>query len=149
MKCPFCGSFVNRVVDKRLVKGAGDIRRRRECLKCAKRFTTYEKLADLDFVVIKRDGRHEGFSREKLRSGVEKALQKRPSFDRVDSIVDRIERRLRRRGTREVASKLIGQMVLSELKKADAVAYLRFASVYRQFETANDFAKELTTITKI
>lgn len=118
-------------------------------MKCDKRFTTYEKLAELDFVVIKRDGRHEVFNRDKLRVGVEKALQKRPSFDRVDLIVDRIERRLRRRGQREVPSRLIGQMVLGELKKVDAVAYLRFASVYRQFESANDFAKELTTITKI
>ncbi|OGE25144.1 transcriptional regulator NrdR [Candidatus Daviesbacteria bacterium RIFCSPLOWO2_02_FULL_40_8] len=149
MKCPYCASFSNRVVDKRLVKGIGDIRRRRECLKCAKRFTTYEKLAELDFVVIKRDGRHETFNRDKLRLGVEKALQKRPAFDRVDSVVERIERRLRRRGNKEIPSKFIGQMVLLELKKIDAVAYLRFVSVYRQFESVNDFAKELTTIAKI
>lgn len=146
MKCPYCGSYLNKVVDKRSVKGVGEIRRRRECLKCIKRFTTYERLAELDFVVLKKSGRHEPFVRDKLRLGVVKALEKRPFFNRVDLIVERIERRLRRRGQKEVASKLIGQMVLSELKKIDSVAYLRFASVYRQFGSPEDFTREAENI---
>lgn len=146
MKCPFCGSFSNKVVDKRLVKGVGEIRRRRECLKCDKRFTTYERLAELDFVVLKKDNRREPFDRMKLRTGMEKALEKRPALDGLDGMVEKIERRIRRRGQKEVPSRLIGQMVLLELKRVDTVAYLRFASVYRQFGKAEDFAKELENL---
>jgi transcriptional repressor NrdR len=149
MRCPYCGNFNNKVVDKRLVKGVGEIRRRRECLKCAKRFTTYERLAELDFVVVKKSGRHEIFSRDKVRAGVQKALEKRPASDKVELVVERIERRLRRKGQKEIPSKLIGQMVLSELKRIDMVAYLRFASVYRQFGSAQDFAKELESLEKV
>jgi transcriptional repressor NrdR len=143
MICPYCGSPVNRVVDKRSVIGSGEIRRRRECLKCSRRFTTYERLASIELLVIKRDGRREPFIREKLRTGIEKALEKRPGADKVDELVDKIERKLRKRGLQEVATKLIGQMVLSELKKLDMIAYLRFVSVYRRFEQPEDFTKEL------
>lgn len=146
MKCPFCGSLNNRVVDKRAVKGTDGIRRRRECLKCFKRFTTYEEIGNLELMVIKKDGRRELFSREKLKVGITKALEKRPSLDKAEELVDKTERRLRRRGSKEVTSRLIGQIVLSEFKKLDMVAYLRFASVYRQFDKPEDFAKELTSL---
>lgn len=143
MKCPFCSAVPNKVVDKRSVIGSGEIRRRRECLNCFKRFTTYERIADLELVVIKKDGRREEFIRDKLRSGIARALEKRPAFGEVESIADRIERRLRQKGCKEIASKYIGQAVLSELKKLDSVAYLRFASVYRHFQVIEDFTKEL------
>ena len=143
MKCPYCGSLLSRVVDKRAVVGDGQIRRRRECLKCIKRFTTYEKLADTSFLVIKRDGRKEPFSREKLAAGVIKALEKRPAFTEASELVDRLERKLRRKGLLEISSKTIGTLVLTELKKIDPVAYIRFCSVYRNFDSGLDFAKEL------
>ncbi len=143
MRCPFCSSLSNKVVDKRSVLVSGDIRRRRECLSCKKRFTTYERLADLELIVLKRDGRREVFSREKLRAGISKALEKRPNANSIDQIADKIEKYVRKRGDHEIASKLIGRMVLTELKKIDGVAYLRFVSVYRQFKHVEDFAKEL------
>ncbi|MCL5784903.1 MAG: transcriptional regulator NrdR [Patescibacteria group bacterium] len=146
MKCPFCGSSLNKVVDKRSVVGSGEIRRRRECLKCLRRFTTYERLGILVLMVAKKDGRKEPFNREKLRMGIVKALEKRPIINKVDEIVERIERKIRRRENSEITSKLIGQAVLSELKKADHIAYLRFASVYRQFEQPEDFRRELTSL---
>lgn len=142
MKCPFCQSTSHRVVDKRSVAGAGEIRRRRECLKCNRRFTTYERLAHLELVVIKKDGRRESFSREKLEAGILKALEKRPALDTAQNLVDKIENRFRRKGKKEIPSKTIGNIVLSELKKIDQVAYLRFASVYRHFENLEDFTKE-------
>ncbi len=143
MFCPYCGSDLSKVVDKRSVNGLGQIRRRRECLKCAKRFTTYEKLGELDLIVIKKDGRREVFNPEKLRLGIIKALEKRPALDQAEEIVNKIERKLRGKRLKEVSSKIIGTQVLLELKKLDMVAYMRFASVYRQFGTAQDFAKEL------
>ncbi|MBI4037083.1 transcriptional repressor NrdR [Candidatus Daviesbacteria bacterium] len=146
MRCPFCSASVSRVIDKRAVLGSGEIRRRRECLKCSRRFTTYERLANFGLVVVKKDGRKEIFDREKLKAGLLKALEKRPAIDKVDFLTDRIERRLWRRKKAEVASKLIGSLVLVELKKVDTIAYLRFASVYRQFEKPEDFAKELLII---
>lgn len=146
MNCPYCRSNLNKVVDKRSVSGSGEIRRRRECLKCKKRFTTYERLSKLDLTVIKRDGRREIFDKLKLRSGIEKALEKRPSIEAVEAITDRIENKLRVQKNKEIPSKTIGKMVLTELKKTDKVAYLRFASVYRQFSEPGDFAKELTSL---
>lgn len=148
MKCPFCGSPAHQVVDKRGVNGSGEIRRRRECLKCGQRFTTYERLANLELTVLKRDGRKEPFKRDKLATGIAKALEKRPAIDNIDGLVEKIERRLRRRGGKEIPSKVIGQTVLSELKKIDAVAYLRFASVYRQFREPEDFAREASALEK-
>ncbi|RJP46390.1 MAG: transcriptional repressor NrdR [Armatimonadetes bacterium] len=143
MKCPFCGSSIHQVIDKRAVETLGEIRRRRECLKCVKRFTTYERVAILELVVIKRDGRREPFVKEKLWAGIVKALEKRPGSEKVEEVVEKIERKLRKKGLKEIASKMIGQLVLVELKKLDTVAYLRFASVYRQFEHPEDFVKEL------
>lgn len=131
------------MVDKRAVKSVGEIRRRRECLKCKKRFTTYERVCSFEAYVIKRDGRRESFSRDKVRAGLERALEKRPGIDKVSEIAIRIESKLVIRGKREIPSKLVGQMVLSELKKLDKVAYLRFASVYRDFKEVGDFAREL------
>lgn len=146
MKCPFCESFLTRVVDKRFVISLGEIRRRRECLKCAKRFTTYERVAERLFFVIKKDGRKEPFSREKLLAGILKALEKRPGAERAEMLASKIERKFRLKGKREVTSKVIGKAVLSELKKLDMVAYLRFASVYRQFENPEDFTKEVSSL---
>lgn len=143
MKCPFCKSAIHKVVDKRGVTGSGEIRRRRECLKCNRRFTTYEKVMQIELAVLKKDGRKEVFLREKLQAGIAKALEKRPDFDKVLAITERIEKKLRARGVKEVASKAIGQMVLIELKKLDQVAYLRFASVYRHFDGLEDFSREL------
>lgn len=146
MKCPFCQSTLSKVVDKRGVEGRGEIRRRRECLKCSRRFTTYEAVAQLEVTVIKKDGRREAFAEEKLHSGLLKALEKRPGIDRVPKIVDRIEAKIRTKRLKEIESQVIGKWVLSELKKLDQVAYLRFASVYRDFEDPRDFAKELKTL---
>lgn len=148
MRCPLCGSYQNKVVDKRGVKGTGQIRRRRECLKCQARFTTYEQMVNLQVMVIKRDDRKQIFDREKIKIGLEKALEKRPSLVYLDSIVERIERRIRTRGLKEIPSTSIGKMVLNELKKLDKVAYLRFASVYRHFDNPSDFAKELESLNK-
>lgn len=146
MRCPFCSSNLSKVVDKRTVSGRGQIRRRRECLKCGRRFTTYEALAALEIWVLKKDGRREPFMEDKLRLGLQKALEKRPGIDRVSSIVDRIEARIRTRGIREIPSQIIGKWVLSELKRLDQVAYLRFASVYHAFGDPGDFKKELETL---
>lgn len=143
MKCPFCSSTTNKVVDKRAVIGTGDIRRRRECLKCGKRFTTYERRAEIELWVIKRDGRRELFNLNKIKVGLSKALEKRPAFNKLDDVALRVESQLRKKVEKEVSSKLIGKLVLLELKKLDSVAYLRFVSVYRQFKQLEDFAKEL------
>ncbi len=146
MKCPFCGSSLSKVVDKRAVGSRGEIRRRRECLKCSKRYTTYEALAKLEVLVVKKDGRKEGFLREKLQAGIIKALEKRPGMDGATGIVDRIESKIRVKGMKEVSSNILGRWVLNELKKTDRVAYLRFASVYRTFTDVKDFEKELESI---
>lgn len=143
MKCPFCSSELSNVLDKRAVKSTSEIRRRRECLKCRKRYTTYERVSIIALFVIKRDGHKEPFDKDKLKSGLIKSLEKRPSFDKVDEIVGRIERRFKSKDKLEIDSKNIGQAVLSELRKVDKVAYLRFASVYRKFEDLGDFTKEL------
>ena len=129
MACPYCTSNLSKVVDKRSVSGRGEIRRRRECLKCTKRFTTYERLANLVLLVIKRDGRREPYNRAKLESGLNKALEKRPGIDSIEKIADKIEAKLRIKGLREISSTRLGKWILSELKKIDGVAYLRFASV--------------------
>ncbi|OGE32123.1 transcriptional regulator NrdR [Candidatus Daviesbacteria bacterium RIFCSPHIGHO2_01_FULL_44_29] len=149
MKCIFCGSDQSKVIDKRAVKGSGEIRRRRECLKCHRRFTTYERVGEIEFYVIKRDGKRQVFDLVKLRSGIAKSLEKRPLVDQVDGLTARIERKLRAKGKNEVSTKLIGQLVLLELKKIDKVAYLRFASVYRHFEDTDDFARELQSLGQI
>lgn len=147
MKCPFCQSYLSKVVDKRSVESRGEIRRRRECLKCAKRFTTYEVLAEIELLVLKKDGKKEPYEREKLQAGLVKALEKRPGIDKVSSILDRIESRIREKRLQEISSQALGKWVLAELKKLDSIAYLRFASVYRTFSDPKDFKKEIRTLT--
>lgn len=137
---------MSKVVDKRSVDGRGEIRRRRECLSCGKRFTTYETLSKLQILVIKKSGRREVYDREKLRVGILKALEKRPGIDRAGTIVDKIEGRIRVRGQREVTSSFLGKAVLGELKRLDKVAYIRFASVYHTFSDPKDFAREIKTL---
>lgn len=128
--------------------GRGEIRRRRECLKCAKRFTTYESLAHLDILVIKKDGRRQPYNQEKLRFGIVKALEKRPGIDRAQNLVDKIEGKIRAKGLKEVPSSLLGKWVLGELRKLDSIAYLRFVSVYRTFSDPKDFEKELRILSE-
>ncbi len=146
MKCPFCQSNLSKVVDKRSVESRGEIRRRRECLKCSKRFTTYETRAEIEILVIKKDGRKQLFDRDKLERGLVRALEKRPGIDKVSGIIDRIESRIRAKRVEEIPSQVLGKWVLSELKKIDPIAYLRFASVYRTFSDPKDFKKELETL---
>lgn len=143
MDCFFCGSDQSHVIDKRAVRSLGEIRRRRECLKCHKRFTTYERVCQIELYIIKRDGRRELFEKSKIISGLERALEKRPGIDKVEEIVKRIEGKLKLKGEKEVPSTFIGQLVLAELKKTDKIAYLRFASVYRDFKELGDFTREL------
>lgn len=141
MKCPFCSSTLSSVVDKRQVDSSGEIRRRRECQKCKKRYTTYERISVQEFFVVKRDGRKEIFDREKLKVGISRALEKRPLFGKLDEIVERIEIKIRSKNDKQIESKCIGKFVLLELKKIDTVAYLRFVAVYRHFDNTDDFAK--------
>lgn len=146
MKCPYCGNNDTDVVETR--DGEGATRRRRECKKCGKRFTTYERVENVELVVIKKDGRREKFGREKLRKGIVKATEKRPvGVDLIEAIVDEIEQELRGKDTTEVSSKTIGNLVLKKLKKIDKVAYIRFASVYLDFGDLADFEKVIDKLT--
>ncbi len=142
MKCPYCSHGTTRVTDKR---GSPDgIRRRRECSKCKKRFTTYEKIAQTDLWVIKKDGRRERFERKKLENGIEKAFEKRPvSKEKIEQLIDKIEEQIRKKGKKEIRSTIIGEMIIKRIKSLDNVAYIRFASVYRDFQDIGDFKKEL------
>ena len=144
MKCPSCNYPETKVIDSRL-SGEGDsIRRRRECLKCERRFTTYEYIEQLSLMVVKRDGRRETFDRKKIIAGLVKACEKRPvSMDKMEEMTDRIERELQKKYDKEVNSKDIGELVMETLVKLDEVAYVRFASVYRQFHDVNQFMREL------
>jgi len=147
MKCPFCGHIESRVVDSRISKDAESIRRRRECLKCRKRFTTSERGEETLPLIVKKDGRRESFDRQKIFSGLKKACEKRPiSVDTLEKIVSRIEQGLMESGDREVKSSVIGEKVMEELYNLDGVAYVRFASVYRQFKDINQFMKELNDL---
>ncbi len=147
MKCPFCGHTESRVVDSRISKDAESIRRRRECLKCRKRFTTSERGEETLPLIVKKDGRREPFDRKKIFSGLKKACEKRPiSVDTLEKIVSRIEQGLMESGDREVKSSVIGEKVMEELYNLDGVAYVRFASVYRQFKDINQFMKELNDL---
>jgi transcriptional repressor NrdR len=144
MKCPYCGHDDDRVIDSRPTDEGTSIRRRRECSKCLKRYTTYEKVESIPFMVIKKDMNRQPFSREKLLNGIMKACEKRPiSVDEIESIVDEIEAELMNSLKREITSRDIGEMVMSKLKQVDDVAYVRFASVYRQFKDINTFMAEL------
>jgi transcriptional repressor NrdR len=147
MKCPYCTKIDNKVIDSRLSKDARMIRRRRECLKCNRRFTTYEKLEEVLPMVVKKDGRREPFSREKIISGIRKACQKRPvSSTSIEEFVDSLELYFQELGKKEIGSPQIGEKVINKLKEWDEVAYVRFASVYRQFKDINEFMAELEGI---
>lgn len=149
MKCPYCTKIDNKVIDSRLSKDGRTIRRRRECIECGRRFTTYEKLEEVLPMVIKKDGRREPFSREKIIKGIKKACQKRPiSITKIEEFVDSLEIHFQELGKKEVDINEIGEMVISNLKGWDEVAYVRFASVYRQFRDINEFMAELEGILK-
>ncbi len=143
MKCPFCSYNETKVIDTEETT-AGVTRRRRECLKCKKRFTTYEKLENINLRVIKKDGNREMFDREKVRKGFLRACEKRPiTIEQIDKAVDEIEKSLRNKGLKEIKSSMIGDLVIKHLKKMDSVAYIRFASVYRAFQDIGEFEKEV------
>ncbi len=149
MICPFCSHDVTRVVDKREGNGGKTTRRRRECEKCGRRFTTFERVETLDLLVVKKDGKREVFDRLKLRGGIIKSVEKRPvPAQSVEKVIDEIEAELRKIGKQEVPSKQIGDLVIKKLKKIDEIAYIRFASVYRQFADLADFEKELAKLSK-
>lgn len=149
MICPFCSHDFTRVVDKREGVDTKTTRRRRECQKCTRRFTTFERVENLDLLVIKKEGKREIFDRAKLRSGIVKACEKRPvSSDDIERIIDEIEGELRKEGKGEISSKAVGELVIKKLKKLDEIAYIRFASVYRQFADISDFEKELAKLSK-
>ncbi len=145
MKCPSCGYKETKVIDSRLNAEGTSIRRRRECLKCERRFTTYEYVEQVPLMVVKRDGRRQPFDRTKIISGLVKACEKRPvSVDQIEAITGEIERTLQQKFDREVQSRDIGELIMKKLFTLDEVAYVRFASVYRQFRDVNQFMDELT-----
>ena len=147
MKCPYCTKIENKVIDSRLSKDGRTIRRRRECIECGRRFTTYEKLEEVLPMIIKKDGRREPFNREKIIEGIKKACQKRPvSMTSIDEFADALELYFQELGKKEVESKDVGEKVINNLKEWDEVAYVRFASVYRQFKDINEFMAELEGI---
>jgi transcriptional repressor NrdR len=149
MKCPYCSNKETDVIDSRDTDDLTSIRRRRECSRCGKRFTTYEKMEDLGMIIIKKDGRHEKFDKQKLIKGLMKACEKRPvNFEQIEETADEIEGELRRRDEKEIPSRVIGELVMKKLKKLDKIAYIRFASVYREFKDVSDFKKELQTLLK-
>ena len=144
MKCPFCAEVENKVIDSRLSNQGAVIRRRRECLGCQRRFTTYERVEEILPMVVKKDGRRESFDRQKVLEGLKLACQKRPvGADQLEAVVDGIERRLQEMGEKEVPSSVIGEAVMRELARLDEVAYVRFASVYRSFKDLGEFMSEL------
>ncbi len=147
MKCPFCSNNDTEVVETRDSEDLGTTRRRRECSKCSKRFTTYERVESVPIIVIKKDGRKEQFDRDKLKHGIIKSCEKTlVGIEDIDRITDEIERELRGLDTTEVDSKKIGQLVASKLKKVDKIAYIRFASVFRRFVDLEDFERELNKL---
>ncbi len=149
MKCPFCSFLDSKVVDSRNGKDGTSIRRRRECLKCNRRFTTYERIEEINLVIVKKDGRREGFDRSKIIDGLEKACEKRPiSVELIENLVSDLERELQETGEREVNSNVIGEILISKLYEIDEVAYVRFASVYRSFKDVNQFMDELKELLK-
>lgn len=150
MKCPVCYYVDTKVVDSRVAPDGLSIRRRRECLKCAFRFSTYEEVEILDLMIVKRDGRRESYSRDKLMSGLKKSLEKRPvTKDNFKKIIHGIERDLQKLRKSEITSLQIGQIVMKHLKKADQIAYIRYASVYESFKDANEFRRELNKLIKV
>jgi transcriptional repressor NrdR len=147
MKCPYCSKIDNKVIDSRLSKDGRTIRRRRECLECSRRFTTYERLEEILPMIVKKDGRRETFNRDKIIDGIKKSCQKRPvSVTMIEEFVDSLEVYFQELGKKEVESKEVGEKVIKNLKDWDEVAYVRFASVYRQFKDINEFMAELEDI---
>tara|TARA_Y100000310_G_scaffold334233_1_gene413562 strand:- start:95096 stop:95548 length:453 start_codon:yes stop_codon:yes gene_type:complete len=148
MLCPYCSKTETKVVDKRDAENIASTRRRRECLKCAKRFTTYERI-ETDLRVIKKDGKREQFDREKLKQGILKSCEKRPiPNDAIEQMISKIEVTLKGKTTSEIPSKIIGELASKELKKKDKVAYIRFASVYKDFDTIESFQEEVNKLIK-
>ncbi len=144
MNCPFCSHNDTRVVDSRLGKEGNNVRRRRECPECGRRFTTYERVEEMLPWVIKKDGRREAFDRAKIISGMQRACEKRPvSVEQIEMMVDRFERFFQEAGEKEISASLVGEEVMKALQQVDEVAYVRFASVYRQFKDINEFMLEL------
>jgi transcriptional repressor NrdR len=142
MRCPFCGCLEDKVVDSRESREGDVIRRRRECLSCGKRFTSYERIDEIPYMVVKKDGRREKFDRNKVLNGLLRACEKRPvSTNRLEQIVDEVEKAVQESPDRELASSEIGKMIMEKLKELDKVAYVRFASVYLEFEDISDFVK--------
>lgn len=144
MKCPFCADTENKVIDSRLSKEGYVIRRRRECLACNRRFTTYERIEEIPLMIIKKDGRREEFNRDKIRIGITKACEKRNvSMNSIEDFLDEIEQELRETGKKEISSSIVGERVINRLHDLDEIAYVRFASVYREFKDVNEFVQEL------
>ncbi|MBM3783081.1 MAG: transcriptional repressor NrdR [Acidobacteria bacterium] len=147
MKCPFCNHLEDKVIDSRESKEGDAIRRRRQCLACERRFTTYEKIDEIPYMVVKKDGRREKFERQKVLSGLLKACEKRPiQMAKLAAIVDRIEGRLADSAERELSTESVGEMIMEDLKHLDKIAYVRFASVYRDFQDEEAFLRELQTL---
>ncbi len=144
MRCPYCREVDSKVIDSRLSKDGNVIRRRRECIVCDRRFTTYEHIEEIPIMIVKKDGRREVFSRDKVRSGIKKACEKRDiSMNVIEEYVDELERDLAETGEKEIPSRTIGEKIMAKLHELDDVAYVRFASVYRDFKDVNDFVSEL------
>jgi transcriptional repressor NrdR len=149
MHCPFCNAVDTKVIDSRLVAEGNQVRRRRECITCAERFTTFETAELVMPRLVKQNGEREPFNEEKLRAGILKALEKRPvGIEQVDEAITHINHKLRASGEREVPSKMVGELVMQELRKLDEVAYVRFASVYRSFKDLNEFREEIDRISQ-
>jgi transcriptional repressor NrdR len=147
VKCPFCDELEDKVVDSRMAKEGEVIRRRRECLGCKRRYTTYERVEEILPVVVKKDGRRESFDRNKILVGLKKACEKRPiSIGTIEAVTDRIEKRIQEMGETEIQSRVVGEEVMKELHQLDQVAYVRFASVYREFKGIDQFMDELQTL---
>jgi transcriptional repressor NrdR len=147
MKCPFCGETNNKVIDSRLSRDGNVIRRRRECIECSRRFTTYEHIEEIPIMIIKKDGRREVFNREKVGAGMKRACEKRNiSINAIEDFIEDLERDLRETGKKEIPSSTIGERVMAKLHEIDDIAYVRFASVYREFKDVNDFVSELKNI---
>ncbi len=147
MKCPFCDYYETKVVDSRPTDEGQAIRRRRECVQCSKRFTTYEKIEKIPLIIVKKDGNRQAYDRNKILNGILKACEKRPvPLNTIEKAVDEIERALYNSMEKEITSQQIGEMVMDKLKEIDEVSYVRFASVYRQFKDINNFAEELNKL---
>lgn len=150
MRCPFCNHPEDKVIDSRESKEGESIRRRRECLKCTRRFTTYERIDEIAYMVVKKDGRREKFDRQKVMQGLVKASEKRPiSMGKLAEIIDDVETRLSERADRELTTTEIGELLMERLKTLDKIAYVRFASVYRDFQDVDAFLIELSDLAKI